>query len=79
MRQKPETLAKRLALIDSGREPITCGLDGCPAGGWAVTLQARSRLADALPPRSERSYTLTELVDACYVLDHADRYRWGRA
>jgi hypothetical protein len=68
-----ETLRQRLAIIK--REGITCGLDGCPVGGWAETAQAISRLQDDLPGRWGRSYTVHQLIDAVYVVDGAGRYR----
>lgn len=52
------------------------GLAGCPAGGWAETDQAMRRIADALPAKAQRSYTLYQLVAAAMRLDHADRYQW---
>lgn len=52
------------------------GVCGCPAGGWAETQQALSRLVDALPLRRHRSYTVDDIVDAVLELDHADRYQW---
>lgn len=52
------------------------GLVGCPAGGWGETQQAWSRLADALPRRTERGWKVADLVDRVLCLDHADRYQW---
>lgn len=50
-------------------------LDGCPVGGWGETAQARRQIAEELPRRIDRSYTLDDFVDAAYEVDHADRYR----
>jgi hypothetical protein len=55
------------------------GLTGCPVGGWGETRQAYRRLLDELPRRSERSYTVDELVAKSLRVDSADRYRWREA
>ena len=55
---------------------VYCSLHGCPTGGWGETAQARSEIADALPFRAERAYTVDDLIDALYVVDATGRYRW---
>ena len=52
-----------------------CGLEGLPIGDWPATKQAMAQLMDALPLRSQRSYTAAELVDALYGDDGWGRYR----
>lgn len=52
------------------------GLVGCPAGGWPETAQAKRAIADELPMRAERSYTVDDLIDAVLTTDHAGRYQW---
>jgi hypothetical protein len=52
-----------------------CALDGCPVGGWGETAQAMRQIAEYLPSRSERTYSVAEFVAAAYYVDHADRYR----
>ena len=72
-----ENLKTRLTKIRRG-DHSTLGawsLIGCPSGGWGETAQARQQVADTLPARSDRSYTVTDLISALYVLDHADRYQ----
>lgn len=51
------------------------GLDGCPVGGWPETQQAMLRLADELPDGAD----LHAVIDACYDVDAAGRYRWRAA
>jgi hypothetical protein len=59
----------------AGVRSALLGLDGCPVGGWPETRQARSRLGEALPLRSERLYTVGDLVSFAMTVDYADRYR----
>lgn len=68
-----ESLRTRLAKI--ARDGVNCGLDGCPVGGWAETRQAIARLVDDLPFPAERNYTVHQIIDALYTIDHADRYQ----
>jgi hypothetical protein len=68
-----ESLRRRLSII--ARDGLSIGLDGCPVGGWPETQQAMQRLCDELPHRSERTYSVSDVVDALYTVDHADRYR----
>ena len=72
-----ESIKTRIAKIRRGdRATIgTWSLIGCPSGGWGETAQARQQVADTLPARSDRSYTVSELISALYVLDHAGRYQ----
>ena len=74
MKRKIETLNQRLAIIR--RDGLRCGLDGCPVGGWPETRQAILRLADDLPRRDRRDYTLWQLVESLYAVNDADRYEW---
>ncbi len=69
-----QSLRQTVSLVRSGRLRVD-GLAGCPVGGWAETAQAMRRIEDELPHRSQRSYTLAQIVDALYAVDHADRYR----
>lgn len=73
MKRKIETLNQRLAIIR--RDGLRCGLGGCPLGGWPETRQALLRLEDDLPRREHRDYTIWQLVDSLYEVDHAGRYR----
>lgn len=76
-RSRKQTLQQALRLERAGQLKIAeCGLAGCPAGGWAETQQAMRRIADELPRSDERSYSVHDLVDALYSVDHADRYRY---
>ena len=68
-----ESLRQRLTII--ARTGLRCGLAGCPVGGWGETDQAMRRLEEDLPRRSERTYSLADVVSALYYVDHADRYR----
>jgi hypothetical protein len=70
-----ESLKQALKIIATGRRNSVWALVGCPDGGWGETMQAWRRVGDDLPHRTERSYTVVQLVEALYVLDHADRYR----
>lgn len=64
------------------RKPGTClhrainGLVGCPIGGWGETDQARRRVVDELPRRSERDWTASQLIEAVLDEDYAGRYAW---
>lgn len=50
-------------------------LDGKPVGGWAETQQAKLALPGALPDKSDREYTLQQLIG--YAMDESNgRYRW---
>lgn len=73
MRRRRESLKQRLRIIE--RDGLSCGLDGCPVGSWPETQQAMRALADELPHRTERTYILSDVIDALYVEDHAGRYR----
>ena len=73
MRRRRESLKQRLRIIE--RDGLNCGLDGCPVGGWPETERAKRNLLDVLPSREERTYTLGELIEALYTVDHAERYR----
>lgn len=44
-------------------------LHGCPVGSWGETEQARLVIADQLPPRAKRSYTIEQWVDRCYTIE----------
>jgi hypothetical protein len=76
------TIAKTLpqALATIRTQPTcslarACQLDGLPVGGWGETAQARSRLVEALPWRTDRDYTADDLIAALYAIDSADRYQ----
>jgi len=71
---KRESLKTRLAIIRRAGGP-RCGLDGCPVGGWGETQQALRQLAEDLPLKSERTYSVQQVVDALYDVDSAGRYR----
>lgn len=53
-----------------------CGLVGCPAGGWGETKQAMRRIAEELPLKEDRGWTVGDLVSEYMTLDYADRYIW---
>lgn len=44
-------------------------LHGCPVGSWPETEQARRVIADQLPHRAQRSYTVDEFVALCYAIE----------
>lgn len=69
-----QTLRQAILAIETNdtHEARFCGLTGCPAGGWPETKQAVARLSDAMP--NDRAYTIAELIDCLYTLDHAERY-----
>lgn len=46
---------------------------GCMDGGWPETMQAISRIREALPPTRMRSYTASELIDELYRVDPVSR------
>ena len=76
---KKQTLAQAVALVRTSRglhDVTRCGLGGCPVGGWPETEQAIGRIEEALPLRSERSYTVDNIIGALYEIDHAGRYRY---
>jgi hypothetical protein len=53
----------------------SCGLGGCPEGGWGETAQAMGEIRGELPRRNERSFTVREAVDALYLVDKSGRYQ----
>jgi hypothetical protein len=73
---RKQTLKQAVAAVRAGKIVLRCGLDGCPVGGWPETEQAKLRLAEELPRRSERSYSVDDLISALYVVDFAGRYRY---
>jgi hypothetical protein len=74
---RKQSLKQAIRIIDAGGmgDVLRCGLDGCPEGGWPETKQAILRMCEELPPRSERSYTVYDIIEVFYYVDHADRYR----
>ena len=74
-----QTLKQAIHLGQSGKSKslsrAICYLHGCPVGGWPETEQAMMRIADELPFRSDRSYTIDEFVASAYEVDFARRYR----
>ena len=50
-------------------------LDGVWQGADGETQQQERAVADDLPRRSERLYSMGQWVDAVYLVDDADRYR----
>lgn len=73
--RRRESLARCLRLLRSGERRGIAWLHGCPVGGWGETQQARSQMCEELPHRSERSYTIDDVISALYTVDSADRYR----
>ncbi len=49
-----------------------------PVGGWPETRQAFTRLAEMLPDREARAYTIEEFVAEMYVVRGADAHCSGR-
>jgi hypothetical protein len=78
-RDLPQTLSQAvyLASTNQSRSLVLAAnaLIGCPVGGWPETVQARQRILDELPLRSQRAYTIEQWVDAVYRVDHTDHYR----
>ena len=66
-----QTLSSAVQAVTIGR--LKVGLDGLPIGGWPETQQAIRRLTEELPLRSQRSYTVSDLIDALYHTS-GDRY-----
>lgn len=51
-------------------------LEGCPVGGWSETQSALRNIAELLPGRSFREYTIEEFIAEVYtVRSHDDRYQ----
>ena len=71
-----KTAIKNAAMPGTELNRALNGLAGCPVGGWPETEQALRSVREALPFRSERKYTASELVNAVMGVDHADRYVW---
>ena len=61
-----QSLKQAKVLVKKGTLKLRCGLAGCPVGAWPQTDQARRALANELPHSSERTYTVTEFVEAIY-------------
>lgn len=51
-------------------------LIGKPVGGWPETDRARRAIVASLPIRSERNYSLPDLLSYYLTLDENDRYTW---
>jgi hypothetical protein len=67
---------KRWLSKEKNRESVrSCGLVGCPEGGWGETQQAMRRIQEELPFRDERLFTVREVIDALYLVDKSDRYQ----
>ncbi len=71
--RRRESLKQRLKIIE--RDGLRCGLDGCPVGGWPETQEAIRQLADVLPARDKRDYSVYDVISSLYRVDGADRYR----
>lgn len=76
---KRQTLVQAIHLATSARSRdlsrAAVRLRHCPEGGWGDTTQAMRELADMLPMRSARSYTVRHFVSAAYRVDPAT-YRY---
>lgn len=75
MKPRREPLAARVRKIRGGAPGPWWDLTGCPAGGWSETSQAIARIRDALPLSVARAYSIWQLIDALYRVDHAGRYQ----
>lgn len=81
MTRKIQTLIQAVHLATSGKSRdmarAALALDGLPVGGWGETAQAMRQIADYLPMRSCRSYTVGHFVEAIYAASGPDcgRYR----
>lgn len=54
-------------------------LRGCPEGGWNETQESRDEIRGLLPHRQDRSYSLVEFIERCYVvIDGRYQPRWSR-
>lgn len=73
--RRKQSLDAAVRAVREGRIRLTCGLAGCPEGGWPETQQAMRRLAEELPMRDARSYHVSDLVYRIYEVDSAGRYR----
>lgn len=70
------TIKQALACCQSVVAALS-GLVGCPEGGWPETEQAKRRLVDALPFRTDRNYSASDLIESALVIDRTTRrYRW---
>lgn len=79
-KSKKQSLKAMTARIARGAERGVSralnGLAGLPSGGWAETDQATREVVEELPHRSEREYSVHDLISAAMKLDHANRYEW---
>lgn len=69
-----QTLKQAIAKANRGQISGLGSLNGCPVGGWPETEQAKRQILESLPSRTERKYTLQELIDALYTVSN-DRYQ----
>lgn len=44
-------------------------LHRCPVGSWGETEQARRTIANQLPPRAKRSYTIEQWIERFYSVE----------
>jgi hypothetical protein len=51
------------------------GLVGCPVGGWGETSQAMGRVREELPHRTERRYTVFDLIGRVLEEGPSGRYQ----
>jgi hypothetical protein len=74
--EKKQTLKQAVAAARAGRLDACRALDGCPACWWPETAFAKLRILKALPRRSEREYSIDDLIAALYVVDPPGIYRY---
>lgn len=73
------TIKQAIFLINSSDasnlKRAAIALDGLPEGGWPETAQAIMRLTNELPVRSNRDWSVRDLIKEAFYVDHAMRYR----
>jgi len=53
---------------------LSC-LVGCPIGAWGDTMQARGQVVAACPAKSDRDWTVDDLIEATLAVS-GGRYAW---
>lgn len=70
------TLKQALHLDTPNLNRARVALAGLPEGGWPETVQAEREIADALPLRDQRAFSLGDFIGAAYVTNKSTLYRF---
>ena len=69
---RPQSIVQAMQCVWIRRGLV--GMIGCPVGGCGETDQARRRLAEMTPHRSERDYAVSDLIEYALYEDRSGRW-----